>query len=48
MVDSVPEDAEGQSSQTVPAPLDNGNGKVVFSINLNNVLTVLHIEKHLS
>ena len=32
----------------VPAPLDNGNGKLVFSMYQNDVLTVLHTEEHLS
>ncbi len=57
VVYSVCEDAEvnpaGQSlhekrSQTVPALLDAGNGKLVCSVNLNYVLTGLHIEEQLS
>lgn len=53
VVASVPEDAEGQKqlekrSQTVPAPLDNGNGELTFSINHNTVFTVVHAEKHFS
>lgn len=45
------EDAEEHSAgqnlhekHSVPAPLDNGNGKLVFSMYQNDVLTVLHTE----
>lgn len=53
VVASVPEDAEGQKqhekrSQAVPAPLENGSGELVFSINHNAVFTVLHAEKQSS
>lgn len=53
VVASVPEEAEGQKqpeerSQTVPAPLENGSGELLFSVNHNTVFTVLHAEKHSS